>query len=121
MENFTNWSTVEDIEPFELDDLIRNKPEDVIVIDVRESWEYNSDTGHLKGSILIPMNEIPDRMDEFKSDSERTTALICHSGERSYYACQFLKENRIDNVVNVTGGIIRWLQSGLEVEYSRKK
>ncbi len=117
MEGFTNWNRIEGIEPFELSELIKDEPENVVVIDVREPWEYRSDTGHVKGSLLIPMNDIPDRLEEFKGLAGKKVALICHSGERSYYACQFLKENSIENVVNVTGGIMRWHQSGLEVDF----
>lgn len=117
MESFTNWNRIEEINPVDLSELLSEEPGNVTVIDVREPWEYKSDTGHVKGSKLVPMNDIPDRIEEFRALSDRRIALICHSGERSYYACQFLKENRIENVVNVTGGIMRWLQSGLEVEY----
>lgn len=117
MEGFSNWNRIESIEPVELSEAISDSPEGVVVVDVREPWEYRSDTGHVKGSKLIPMNDIPDRIEEFRAIADRKIALICHSGERSYYACQFLKENRIENVVNVSGGIIRWHQSGLEVEY----
>lgn len=120
MEGYSNWTRVENIEPFELSELLNTNSSEVAVIDVREPWEYKSDTGHVGGSLLIPMNDIPDRLDEFRSLAGKKIALICHSGERSYYAAQFLKENRIDNVVNVNGGIIRWLQSGLTVEYEQK-
>ncbi len=117
MEGFSNWSSIESIEPVELNELMDENPDNIVVIDVREPWEYRSDTGHVRGSKLIPMNDIPDRLEEFRSYSDKKLALICHSGERSYYACQFLKENKISNAINVSGGIIRWHQSGLDVEY----
>lgn len=117
MEGYSNWNRIESIEPFELSEMISANSSEIAVVDVREPWEYKSDTGHVRGSVLIPMNDIPDRLNEFKSLTGKKIALICHSGERSYYAAQFLKENRIDNVINVNGGMLRWHQSGLDVEY----
>jgi rhodanese-related sulfurtransferase len=46
-----------------LNDII--KREDVVVVDVRNSWEY--DEGHVKNAVNIPLNEIPGRLDEFKN------------------------------------------------------
>lgn len=117
MEGFSNWSRIEQINPVELSEQMKDDPESIAVIDVREPWEYRSDTGHVRGSKLIPMNDIPDKIEEFREMSRKKIALICHSGERSSYAAQFLKENGIDNVLNVTGGILMWHRSGLDVEY----
>ena len=55
--------------------------------------------------------------DSYAGKSNTTIGIICNSGERSYYACSFLMENKIKNVFNVRGGIIRWHLSGLDVDY----
>ncbi len=88
------------------------------IIDVREPWEYTSYTGHATGSILIPMNEVPSRLEDIrKMAEERKIGVICNSGERSFHVCRYLKENQIDNIFNIYGGMIKWVLTGLEVDY----
>ena len=90
---------------------IRNHP-DVVVIDVREPWEYNE--GHIPGVKLIPLGTLPDRMNEIPKD--KTVILTCRSGNRSGQAFRFLREQGFDNVHNMEGGILAWEKQGLPVE-----
>jgi rhodanese-related sulfurtransferase len=108
---------VNDLTPFDISEIFENDPESAVVIDVREPWEYYGDTGHVKNSIHIPLGEIPDRIDSIKAHSGKKIILICNSGERSYYAARYLMDNGLDNVYNANGGIMKWLMSGLDVEY----
>ncbi len=109
---------VEEIKPHELAMKVEDG-ENLAVIDVREPFEYFGDLGHIKGSINIPMQEIPDHLEKIKEmSSKRGVALVCHSGERSYYACAYLNELGIKNTMNVEGGMVKWHLSGLDVEYS---
>ena len=89
-----------------------------MVIDVREPWEYESNSGHVPKSLLIPMMSIPDKLDEIRKHKDKHIGLICHSGERSYYACQYLMENGIKNVYSIDGGMIKWSRFGLDLEFS---
>lgn len=110
---------IEQLTPAEVQLLIDEHGEGgIAIIDVREPWEFESDTGHAKGSILIPMNDIPEKMEEIRRMSaQKKVGFICHSGERSFHVCRYLKENGIDNIFNIYGGMIKWSLSGLEVEY----
>ncbi len=90
---------------------IRNHP-DVVVIDVREPWEYNE--GHIPNVKLIPLGTLPDRMNEIPRD--KTVILTCRSGNRSGQAFRFLREQGFDNVHNMEGGILAWEKQGLPVE-----
>ena len=90
---------------------IRNHP-DVVVIDVREPWEYNE--GHIPGVKLIPLGTLPNRMNEIPKD--KTVILTCRSGNRSGQAFRFLREQGFDNVHNMEGGILAWEKQGLPVE-----
>ncbi len=114
-----NDGSVRILTPLEVSDLLKNKGEDkVLFLDVREPWEFDSNTGHVKGSVLMPMMEIPDRLEELRKHRDKDIAVICNSGHRSYYACQYLMDNGITNVFSVDGGIQKWLRMGLETEYS---
>ncbi len=86
--------------------------EDVFLIDVREQWEY--DEGHIPNITLIPMNEIPARLDEIPTDKE--VIVTCRSGNRSGQVTEFLRQQGFTNVHNMEGGILAWQQAGLPVE-----
>ena len=62
------------------------------IIDVRSYQEYLG--GHVAGSILIPLQEIPHRLDEIRQFSQ-PIILCCASGNRSAEAAQFLQNNGI--------------------------
>ncbi len=86
--------------------------DDVVLIDVREQWEY--DEGHIPGITLIPMNEVPARLSEIPTD--KTVILTCRSGNRSGQVAEFLRGEGYDNVHNMEGGIIAWEAAGLPVD-----
>ncbi len=81
------------------------------VIDVREPYEW--DEAHLAGSYLIPLGQVVDRLDEIATGP--SVYVICRSGVRSANACEYLRVQGID-AVNVTGGILAWLDAELPVE-----
>ena len=74
------------------------------LIDVREPPEYAS--AHVVGAVLIPLNSVPDRIDDFRGATP--TYLICRSGIRSLNACEYLAENGIE-AINVAGGMLDWI------------
>ena len=90
---------------------IRNNP-DVVLIDVREQWEY--DAGHIPNVKLIPLGELPSRLNEIPKD--KFVVMTCRSGNRSNQATQFLRSKGFDNVHNMQGGILEWQQAGFPVE-----
>ncbi len=57
------------------------------IVDVRSRGEFMG--GHVAGSINIPLQEIPERMDELKQ--MKSIVLCCASGNRSAQATSFLK------------------------------
>jgi len=68
------------------------KKEKKIIIDVRTPQEFFG--GHVEGSVNIPLNEIPERLEEFKSMNE-DIILCCASGNRSGQAAQYLKNHGV--------------------------
>lgn len=81
------------------------------VIDVRRHDEY--ETSHVPGVRLIPLDEVPERVDEIPDD--QTVYVICRSGARSGRAVEFLRTRGID-AVNVSGGTMAWVEAGNPVE-----
>lgn len=62
------------------------------IIDVRSRGEFMG--GHVAGSKNIPLDEISERLDEFKS--MKNIVLCCASGNRSGQATAYLKQNGIE-------------------------
>jgi rhodanese-related sulfurtransferase len=85
--------------------------EEIVVVDVRQPEEYAA--GHIPGAELIPLNELPDRLDEIPQDER--VVLVCRSGNRSNQAQRLLNDAGFDNVHNMLGGMNAWQQAGYEV------
>lgn len=73
------------------------------LVDVRYQEEYKEH--HIADTILIPLNELRNRLDEL--NREDRYVIYCHSGNRSAVAALFLTENHFD-VVSLEGGIRDW-------------
>lgn len=74
------------------------------LIDVREPMEY--DMVNIKGE-LIPMGTIPENLSLIRKDIP--VILQCKSGGRSGNVTKFLMQQGFDNVHNLTGGILAWI------------
>lgn len=88
----------------ELQDMVKNN--ECVIIDVRETFEYES--GHIEGSIAIPMYDIFNDIEQVRKYSNKKLVLVCSSGHRSYYTGKFLEENGIGNVYNLYNGLYGW-------------
>jgi len=86
--------------------------DDVLVLDVREQWEY--DEGHIPGVTLIPMAEVSQRLDDIPA--AKTVIVTCRSGNRSGQVTDYLRQQGFDNVHNMDGGILAWEAAGYDVE-----
>lgn len=63
------------------------------IVDVRTPGEYMG--GNVNGSINIPLQEIPNRLDELKG-LEQPLVLCCASGGRSAQATNYLTHQGVD-------------------------
>lgn len=93
-----------DITVAELKERLENG-EDLHFYDVREESEFEEDN---LGAILIPLGELPGRMDELEDIRDEEIIIHCRSGARSGRAQQFLEANGFSNVRNVIGGILAY-------------
>ncbi|MDG2172132.1 MAG: rhodanese-like domain-containing protein [Gammaproteobacteria bacterium] len=83
------------------------KNSNIVLIDVRESWEYS--VVSIKDSIHIPISEIQNRMHDFKED--QTIVFICHHGIRSRMVGNYFQQNDFENIINLRGGIDSWAKT----------
>jgi len=77
--------------------------EDLFVLDVREPNEYQ--IANL-GGYLIPLGDLPKRVNEL--DSSREIVAHCKMGGRSAKAVEFLRQAGFKKVRNLAGGINAW-------------
>jgi rhodanese-related sulfurtransferase len=84
----------------------RNDParEAPVLVDVREPWEHA--LCHIEGSHLVPLQTVPARVEELPRDKD--LVLICHHGNRSQRAAQWLEQNGYTRLHNLSGGVERW-------------
>lgn len=67
-----------------------------VIVDVRSKSEYSS--GHIKGSINIPLDQLSSNLKKFKKDQAIITC--CASGMRSGAAKSLLKSKGFEQTVN---------------------
>jgi adenylyltransferase/sulfurtransferase len=80
--------------------------EDVFVLDVREPHEAQIVN---IGAPLIPLGELPKRLDELAAQKDQDIVIHCKSGARSQKAAQLLKNAGFAHVENLAGGILAWV------------
>ncbi len=95
-------SGVPEIQPAELKVKL-DAGEDIFILDVREPHEYQICN---LGGHLIPLGELPARMNEL--DSSREIVAHCRSGVRSAKAVTLLRQAGFGKVKNLAGGILAW-------------
>ena len=76
-----------------------------MILDVREPFE--AAICAIPGAHLIPLGELERRLDELDPASE--IVVHCKSGGRSSRAVSILREKGFAGAVNLSGGILRWI------------
>jgi rhodanese-related sulfurtransferase len=87
----------------------------VQILDVREPDEFTGPLGHIPGAVLIPLGELPERLDEI--DKTRPIVAVCKVGGRSAQAVHFLRGAGFARIANLPGGMMRWRQEGREAVF----
>ena len=87
---------------------IIEKGKDYIILDVRTQEEY--DSGYLKDSILIPVDDLEERINEVPRG--KPIIVYCRSGRRSARAAEILLNNGFSPVYDMQGGIEKWKSDG---------
>ena len=80
--------------------------ESIILLDVRQPEEFAEKS--IPNAILIPLGDLPDRVDEIEEFRDKEIVVICRSGHRSGQACMFLTMNGFTHTVNLKGGMLSW-------------
>ncbi len=83
-----------------------NSSNNAVLLDVRTKEEHNNE--RIANSILIDIYK-PDFQKQIdKLDRNKQYYVYCHSGSRSYSACQLMVKMGFDQIYNLQNGIIGW-------------
>lgn len=98
-------TTVKNIDPEDARAVLaRTRAEEVMILDVRQPWEYEE--YHLPGARLMPLPELADRLGEL--DKDVAFIVYCQAGVRSMAASRLLVGHGFGDVYNLVGGAMAW-------------
>lgn len=89
-----------------------DKDQSLTVLDVRTPMEF--ERYHLPGAVLLPVQELPQRFTELQSDAAHL--IVCEHGVRSQAACEFLHQRGFAALINLQGGMARWVAERLPTD-----
>ncbi len=82
------------------------------ILDVRSQEEW--DQFHVKGSLLIPLDQLSDRLSELPLDQD--ILVVCLSGHRSQSGTFLLLQAGFTRVFCLSGGLQAWRDAGYPLE-----
>ena len=96
--------------PWHLKKLLKEKRDQISLIDVRTPWEYN--WFHIKGAankpeLLYDVEALPVK------NKEKPVIVICMTGHRSPLVAYRLKKRGFNRVYNLTWGMLAWKLFGM--------
>jgi rhodanese-related sulfurtransferase len=83
--------------------------EDIVLIDVREQAEW--DEAHIEQAQFLPLSNFEEEMKKL-TNPEAIVVCQCRSGKRSLTAATQLQDEGFENLFNLEGGILAWIEAG---------
>jgi hydroxyacylglutathione hydrolase len=95
--------------------ILDSDPANTVVVDVRRDDEWVS--GHVKGAVHIPIDDLTDRIDEVPQDKK--VLFICAAGVRSGLACEIAAAMgyEMENLYNIEDGTPGWIAGNHPTSY----
>lgn len=108
-----NTETGTYVEPEEFRQILKEKDEDTVIVDVRSNYEHN--VGKFKDAITFDIDnfrDFPEKIKELEQYREKKVITYCTGGIKCEKASAYLLEQGFENVYQLHGGIIKY---GIEV------
>ena len=83
-------------------------PDGPLLLDVRTEEEFAG--GHVPGALLIPVQQLPSRLEELAAFKQRGVIAYCERGTRARQALQLLHDAGFQNLRLLEGSMQRWRQ-----------
>jgi len=85
---------------------LRDAGEPFVLLDCREPDEHAA--ASIPGAVLVPMAEIPERLDVLAAHRDGRIVVHCHHGGRSLRVARWLRSQGYAGAQNMAGGIDAW-------------
>ncbi|WP_258098788.1 oxygen-dependent tRNA uridine(34) hydroxylase TrhO [Marinoscillum pacificum] len=102
------------VEPEEFRQILRDQPEDTVILDVRSNYEHN--VGKFKNAITLDIEnfrDFPEKVKELDHLKGKKVITYCTGGIKCEKASAYLLDQGFEDVHQLHGGIIKY---GLEAE-----
>jgi len=86
--------------------LWESHPGEMLLLDCRTPEEHA--TARITGAVLLPMQELAERIDELEQWRSKPIIVHCHHGVRSLRVTHWLREKGFQLVSSMRGGIDAW-------------
>ena len=86
--------------------LWESHPGEMLLLDCRTPEEHA--TARIAGAVLLPMQELPERIGELEQWRSKPIIVHCHHGVRSLRVTHWLREKGFQIVSSMRGGIDAW-------------
>lgn len=98
-----------DVPSISIDEFINliDKDSSAIILDVRTPVELSGPLGKIDKAINIPVQELPERINELRPYKDKKIYVICRTQNRSFASSQFLNKNGFKTVY-VIGGMTEY-------------
>ena len=103
-ETISSRSGIPELTTFDLKERMDNDS-NFLLLDVRAAPEF--DMSNIGGT-LIPLPELPDRLDEIAEYRDQEVVVICRSGARSGRAVAIMRDAGFEKAYNLRGGLLAW-------------
>ena len=90
---------------------VEKRAQGAFILDVRQPEEWAQ--FHIPGATLIPLGELPSRLNEVPKDRE--IVVVCRTGRRSAQGRDILLNAGFSRVTSMAGGVTKWQADGFPI------
>ncbi len=94
-----------EVHPHDVHKMKKSEAE-ILILDVRQPREW--DHTRIEGAMLIPLDQLPQRLAELEKWRGRRIIVYCHHGSRSLRATAWLRQAGFEQAHSMAGGIEAW-------------
>lgn len=81
---------------------------ELLLLDVRKLADFNGEQGHIEQAMLLPLEELKQRLTELENYKNKTIITICRTDRRSSEAAKMLSNAGFENVQVARMGMTDW-------------
>ncbi len=105
------------LDPLQLEELLLGTPP--CIIDLRSAREFRGSHGHIRGSLNIPLEDLPRRLGELDARQLRPNGVVGGHEARARQAARLLRARGFSWLYVLRGGLHAWRRAGMLVMHSK--